>query len=98
MSYPAVNVHNLGWFSAGTVFRIEFESTSTSDPQAILISNTFQNRKGEGELVWSDDEGGQMNPYFQVTKPYHAAWILSVTSADSDPACYTYRVTVVSGS
>jgi hypothetical protein len=96
VSAPGANVHNLGWLSANTTFRIEFESTSTSDPIAILASNRFAGANATGsEIMSSDDDGGALNPRFEVTKPYHATWVLSVSSADDDPACYTYRLTVV---
>ena len=96
VSAPAANVHNLGWLSANSRFRVEFESTSTSDPIATLSAHNFNGAEATGEMSWSDDEGGQLNPKFELSKPYHASWVLTVSSADGDPACYTYRLTVLS--
>lgn len=91
----APNVHYLGTLPPNTGVRIDFESTSTSDPIAVLSTVKMEGTSLGGEIVGSDDEGGQLNPRFELRRGYWATYILTVGSADDDEACYAYRMRFV---
>lgn len=88
------NSYQLGWIPADVAITIDFDSTDTSDPIATLSSIQFENFSAGGERFNSDDEGGNLNPYFRMMKPYAANWVLTVGAADGDIACYSFKVTL----
>jgi hypothetical protein len=88
------NVHPIGLVPANTTITIEFWSDEESDPIAALHSVQFKDFAAGGERFTSDDEGGELNPYFQLQKDYTANWVLTVGAADGGVACYTYKVTL----
>ena len=88
------NSYQLGWIPADIAITIDFESDDTSDPIATLSSIQFENFNAGGERFNSDDEGGNLNPYFRMMKPYAANWVLTVGAADGGVACYSFKVTL----
>ena len=89
------NVHYLGTLPPNTGVRIEFESDDTSDPVAVLSTIRIEGTNVGAEFVSSDDEGGDLNPRFELRRSYWATYVLSVGTADDDEACYAYRFRVV---
>ena len=89
------NVHHIGTLPPNTGVRIDFESTDTSDPVAVLSSIRIEGTNVGAEFQSSDDEGGDLNPRFESRKSYTASYILTVGTADDDEACYAYRFRVV---
>ncbi len=89
------NVHYLGTLPPNTGVRVDFESTSTSDPIAVLSTVKMEGTNLGGEIVGSDDEGGDLNPRFELRRAYWATYILTVGSADDDEACYAFRMRFV---
>jgi len=89
------NVHYLGTLPPNTGVRIDFESTTTSDPIAVLSTVKMEGTSLGGEIVGSDDEGGELNPRFELRRGYWATYILTVGSADDDEACYAFRMRFV---
>jgi hypothetical protein len=88
------NVHHLGTLPPNFGVTIDFESTDTSDPIAILTTIKMDGTDIGAENVGSDDEGGLLNPRFELRRPYWATYILTVGSADEDEACYAYRMRI----
>jgi hypothetical protein len=88
------NTHVIGWIPENIAITIEFWSDEESDPIATLSSIQFKDGAAGGERFNSDDEGGDLNPYFRMMKPYAANWILTVGAADAGIACYSYKVTL----
>lgn len=88
-------VHYLGTLPPNTGVRIDFESTDTSDPIAVLSTIRIEGTNVGAEFVSSDDEGGELNPRFELRRSYWATYVLSVGTADDDEACYAYRVRLV---
>jgi hypothetical protein len=89
------NVHYLGTLAPNTGVRIDFESDDTSDPVAVLTTVKIEGTSVGAENVASDDEGGNLNPRFELRKSYLATYVLTVGSADDDEACYVYRIRIV---
>ena len=89
------NVHYLGTLPPNTGVRIDFESTDTSDPVAVLSTIRIEGTNVGAEFLSSDDEGGDLNPRFELRRSYWATYVLSVGTADDDEACYAYRIRVV---
>ena len=89
------NVHYLGTLPPNIGVRIDFESTDTSDPVAVLSTIRIEGTNVGAEFQSSDDEGGDLNPRFELRRSYWATYVLSVGTADDDEACYAYRVRVV---
>lgn len=87
-------VHSLGTVPAGYAVIIDFDSDDTSDPIAILTTLKIDGTDLGAEAASSDDEGGDLNPRFELRRPYTATYILTVGSADEDEACYTFRVRI----
>ena len=94
-SLSTPNVHYLGTLPPNTGVRIDFDSTDTSDPIAILTTVKMEGLDIGAEIVGSDDEGGQLNPRFELRRPYWATYILTVSTADEDEACYAYRMRIL---
>jgi hypothetical protein len=94
-SQSVPNVHYLGTVTPNTGIRIDFESDDTSDPIAVLTTIKIEGTNVGAENQASDDEGGDLNPRFEMRKSYMASYILTVGTADNDEACYAYRVRVV---
>ena len=86
------NVHYLGTVPPNTGIRIDFESDDTSDPIAVLSTIKIEGTSVGAENVSSDDEGGDLNPRFEVRRSYFATYVLTVGTADDDEACYAYRM------
>ncbi|OFW44453.1 MAG: hypothetical protein A3J29_07560 [Acidobacteria bacterium RIFCSPLOWO2_12_FULL_67_14b] len=86
------NVHYLGTLPPNTGVKIDFESTDNSDPIAVLTTVKLEGTSVGAENVASDDDGGQLNPRFELRRSYWATYILTVSSADDDEACYAYRM------
>lgn len=93
MSVP--NVHYLGTLPPNSGVIIDFESNDTSDPIAVLTTIKIEGTSVGAENAASDDEGGDLNPRFEMRKSYFATYILTVGSADDNEACYFYRVRFV---
>lgn len=89
------NVHYLGTLPANTGVRIDFESDETSDPIAVLTTVKIEGTSVGAENLASDDEGGDLNPRFELRRSYLSTYILSVGTADDDEACYAYRVRII---
>ena len=89
------NVHYLGTLPPNTGVRIDFESTDTSDPIAILSTLKLEGTSVGGEIISSDDDGGELNPRFEVRRSYWATYVITVGAADDDEACYAYRMRLV---
>lgn len=89
------NVHHLGTVPANWGVIIDFESGSNSDPIAILTTVKMNGLDVGAEVGASDDEGGNLNPRFELRRAYQADYILTVASADADEACYAYRMRLV---
>lgn len=89
------NVHYLGTLPPDMGVVIDFESSDTSDPIAILTTLKMEGLDVGAETGASDDEGGNLNPRFEFRRPYWATIILAVASADEDEACYAYRMRLV---
>ena len=86
--------HSLGWIPENTAITVDFESGSNSDPVAALNAIKFENGNAGGERFSSDDDGGNLNPYFRLMKPYSANWLLTIGSANGGVACYSFKVTL----
>ena len=89
------NVHYLGTLPPNIGVRIDFESEETSDPIAVLSTIKIEGTDVGAENLSSDDEGGDLNPRFELRRSYWATYVLSVGTADDDEACYAYRVRLV---
>lgn len=89
-----MNVHPLGLIPGGLVIEVDFESGEESDPIATMSSIQYKDGQAGGERMNSDDEGGDLNPRFRITKDYDANWVLTVGTADGGVACYSYKVTI----
>jgi len=89
------NVHYLGTLPPNVGVRIDFESDDTSDPIAVLSTIKIEGTDVGAENLSSDDEGGDLNPRFELRRPYFATYVLTVGSADDDEACYAYRMRLV---
>ena len=89
------NVHYLGTLPPNTGVRIDFESDDTSDPVAVLSTIKIEGTDVGAEFVSSDDEGGDLNPRFELRRSYWATYVLSVGTADDTEACYAYRFRLV---
>lgn len=74
---------------------IDFESTDTSDPIAILTTVKMEGLDVGAENVASDDADDLLNPRFELRRPYWSTYILAVSTADEDEACYAYRMRIV---
>jgi hypothetical protein len=88
------NVHQLGTLPAGTGAIIDFDSDDNSDPIAILTTLKTDGTDIGAENQGSDDEGGNLNPRFELRRPYRATYVLTVATADEDQACYAFRMRV----
>jgi hypothetical protein len=88
------NTHSLGWITQNMILTIDFESGAESDPIATLSSIQFREGQAGGERFNSDDEGGDLNPYFRLVKDYAANWVLTIGAGDSGLACYSFKVTL----
>src|SRR5687768_17910006 len=64
----------------------------SSDPIAVLSTIKIEGTDVGAENLSSDDEGGDLNPRFELRRPYFATYVLTVGSADDDEACYAYRM------
>lgn len=89
------NVHHLGTLPPDTGVVIDFESTDTSDPIAVLTTVKMEGLDVGAENVSSDDADNLLNPRFELRRPYWATYILAVATADQDEACYAYRMRIV---
>ncbi len=89
------NVHHLGTLPPNVAVILDFESDDTSDPIAILTSVKTDGVDVSAEHQTSDDEGGNLNPRFDVRRPYRATYILTVATADDVEACYAYRMRII---
>ena len=89
------NVHYLGTLPPNIGVRIDFESDATSDPIAVLSTIKIEGSDVGAENTSSDDEGGDLNPRFELRRSYWATYVLTVGTADDDEACYAYRVRLV---
>lgn len=89
------NVHYLGTLPPNTGVRIDFESDESSDPIAVLSTIKIEGTDVGAENLSSDDEGGDLNPRFELRPSYWATYVLTVGSADDDEACYAYRMRLV---
>lgn len=94
-AHSVPNVHYLGTLAPNTGIRIDFESDDTSDPIAVLTTVKIEGTSVGAENAASDDEGGNLNPRFEMRKSYLASYVLTVGTADDDEACYVYRVRIV---
>jgi hypothetical protein len=88
------NVHQLGTLPAGAGAIIDFDSDDNSDPIAILTTLKTDGTDVGAENQGSDDDGGDLNPRFELRRPYRATYVLTVASADEDEACYAFRMRV----
>ena len=88
------NVHYFGFLPAGTLIEIEFESNDDADLIATLSSHQFKDGQAGGERFNSNDDGGDRNPRFSLTKDYDASWVLVVGVANQEPACYVYTARI----
>lgn len=89
------NVHYLGTLPPNIGVRIDFESDDTSDPIAVLSTIRIEGTTVGAENLSSDDEGGDLNPRFELRRSYWATYVLTVGTADDDEACYAYRFRLV---
>jgi hypothetical protein len=89
------NVHYLGTLPPNIGVRIDFESDDTSDPIAVLTTVKIEGTSVSAESQASDDEGGDLNPRFELRRSYFATYVLTVGTADDDEACYAYRMRLV---
>lgn len=89
------NVHYLGTLPPNTGVRIDFESIENADPVAVLSTIKMEGTDVGAENTSSDDEGGDLNPRFELRRSYWATYVLTVGAADDDEACYAYRVRLV---
>lgn len=87
-------VHQLGTLPPDAGVIIDFESDENADPIAVLAAIKTNGLEVGVESTSSDDEGGDLNPRFDVRRPYRATYVLTVASADEDEACYAFRVRV----
>jgi hypothetical protein len=94
-SYATPLVHHLGTMNANWGVVIDFEAIGDTDPIAILTTLKIDGTDVGAENAASDDEGGGLNPRFEVRRNYKATYILTVGSATGDPACYAYRMRIV---
>jgi hypothetical protein len=94
-SLSVPNVHYLGTVPPNFGVVIDFDSDDTSDPIAVLTTVKIEGTSVAAENQASDDEGGNLNPRFEMRKNYLASYILTVGTADDDEACYFYRVRLV---
>ena len=74
---------------------IDFESDDTSDPIAVLTTVRIEGTTVGAENVASDDDGGDLNPRFELRRSYFSTYVLTVATADDDEACYAYRMRLV---
>ena len=89
------NVHYLGTLPPNIGARIDFESDPTSDPIAVLSTIRIEGTNVGAENLSSDDEGGDLNPRFELRRSYWATYVLTVGTADDEEACYAYRLRLV---
>lgn len=89
------NVHQIGTLPAGAGAIIDFDSDDFSDPIAILTTLKTDGTDVGAENQASDDDGGNLNPRFELRRPYRATYVLTVATADEDEACYAYRMRVL---
>jgi hypothetical protein len=94
-SLTVPNVHYLGTLPPNTGVRIDFESFDESDPIAVLSTIKIEGTSVGAENLSSDDEGGDLNPRFELRRSYWATYVLAVGTADDSEACYAYRVRLV---
>jgi hypothetical protein len=89
------NVHWLGTVPPGWQVTIDFDSDDTSDPIAILTTLKINGTDIGAEVGGSDDDGGNLNPRFDLRRPYQATYVLTVGTADAtEEACYAFRVRI----
>lgn len=89
------NVHYLGTLPPGMGVVIDFESSDTSDPIAILTTLKMEGMDLGAETAASDDADDLLNPRFETRKDYWATYVLAVSTADGDEACYAYRMRII---
>jgi hypothetical protein len=89
------NVHYLGTLPPNTGVRIDFENFDESDPIAVLSTIKMEGSSVGAENISSDDEGGELNPRFEIRRSYWATYVLTVGTADDSETCYAYRFRVV---
>lgn len=95
-TWTTPNVHYLGTLPPDTGVVIDFESTDTSDPIAILTVLKMEGMDLNAETTASDDADDLLNPRFESRKPYWATYILAVSTANVDAeACYAYRMRIL---
>lgn len=94
-SYSLPNVHYLGTVPPNVGVVIDFESDDTSDPIAVLTTVRIEGTTVGAENVASDDDGGDLNPRFELRRSYFSTYVLTVATADDDEACYAYRMRLV---
>jgi hypothetical protein len=95
-AYLTPNVHYLGTIGAGTGVIVEFNRMEDSDPIAVLSTLKVMALDVGAENAASDDDGGNLNPRFELRRNYQATYVLTVGSADyEEPACYQFRVRLV---
>ena len=94
-TYVTPSVHHLGTMNANYGVVIDFEAIGGTDPIAILTTLKINGTDVGAENAASDDDGGELNPRFEVRRNYKATYILTVGSATADPACYAYRMRIV---
>jgi hypothetical protein len=95
-TWSTPNVHYLGTLPPETGVVIDFESSDTSDPIAILTVLKMEGMDLNAETMASDDADDLLNPRFESRKPYWATYILAVSTANVDAeACYAYRMRIV---
>lgn len=89
------NAHYLGTVPPNTGVRIDFENFDESDPIAVLSTIKIEGTDVGAEHTSSDDEGGDLNPRFELRRSYWATYVLTVGTADDNETCYAYRVRLV---
>lgn len=89
------NVHYLGTVPPNTGVRIDFESVESADPIAVLTTVKIEGESVGAENLSSDDEGGDLNPRFELRRSYFATYILTVGTANDNESCYAYRMRFV---
>ena len=89
--------HALGFITAGTRVRVNFQSGETIDPIATLLilqmgANVPNNVRAS--YVFDDDAGGGRDPRLEFTAEYNGNVVLSVGSYDGAFGCYAAKVEI----
>lgn len=89
------NVHVLGWVPSGLRIVIQFDHLEGGDPIATLTAVRMAGLSVGQEWFLSDDQGGNLNPEFDVSRSYNATYILTVSEAFERPVCYSYKMWIL---